>query len=207
MTQVNSTEHLIIETTGQYTPEVVESPVSQEAVFDTLFDNYVTLADGPVQVPRRVGTDTYTKNPIFEYDNRDYIAGFRLNDLRVYARHAFIENGLSLDSTLLPSDGPIVLDDLVEAYVEDGVLKARLRAQAQGKLAAHVTTSEVDSDPETTHKFIEAIRNFAPMDTMRNLTESARRLIDSTVHYHSGEIKLNNTESIPTVELQEIIKK
>lgn len=202
MTHVaKSAEILNGETADQHTGEFETAP-DFDQIFLPMFDSYARLIDGPDKVASVSGRDPYTKNPTFTHYDKSEIAELRLADLRLYVKVAFTDRGLGIDPALVPEGKPITLENLAEGYIGKGILDARLRAQARGKLAEHVTVSEVDANPEETKSFYEIVKDFAKTALGRGGTQS-----QPAVHYHSGEIALPPTLSIPVDELEAIVRK
>jgi hypothetical protein len=191
-------ENLGGEVAGQQNPELDIQAPSLDAILRPIFDSCVAYMDSPNKIANYVARDPHTKNPIFDYLDQGEVAEPHLQALRQYIRVGFEQNSLSLGTEYPFLDKPIrTIEDLVEAYLESGLLEARLRAQARGDLGAHVTADLVDRDPGTTRTFTEIVRDLA---------KSAWKPIGAVVHYHSEAIPINNTGSIPAQEMKQIAR-
>ncbi len=188
-----SAEVLSGDSTDIRKPEDVDAAEIHARIFQPLFDRYVVTADGPRHVASVAGMDPRTRNPVFHYYERDMITELRLSELRQYVRVAIVEHGLPVGVDVFEPGQRVTIDDLVEQYIEEGILDARLRTQAREVLAAHVTASEVDLDPKTTSSFLEIVKGMA---------NNAFKAINQGVHYHSAEIPLQQTKSIPVDEMK-----
>ncbi len=169
-------------------PSKPESPEQKqrraETIFASMFDEYVRFAHDPELLA------TYQKQ-----EKKDLLA-IKREQLGDYIKGSFIAGSFTLNVDLITGrKGSFSFEDLRDAYIDDGIMRATARYQAQSREAMgtprHISTTEHDPNPEATHSFMQVIKEFGSRTLDR---------MGIGPHYHSGEINLPDTVPITTAE-------
>lgn len=181
------TEEVIIpgydntEVSAESSSEVEFSPAQ---VLDRLFDSYVNLMHNPY----RAGFGEPTHESVVE---------LRRKDLHFYVQTAFTQNDISIDSELLPKGQPFTVDAIVDALVNDGIIRATSRYDestynpAEVDLPVHVRpeVAEEESAPNTNDNIF--------LGYMKQFGAKAMKMIT----LHSTEVTLPQTRMLPTLPI------
>lgn len=165
---------------AQPQPEVLTATMA----LDILFDSYAAFVNNP---------DRPTRKILGEPSYEDIIDGKR-SQLSFYVKTAFEQGDIAIDPKLFQSEKSVTIDDIIEAYVSESIIRAHARQDEAGydpvsaALPEHVqavqSAEEVDTKPNA---FIEQVKHIGA---------KAMKIIT----LHSTEVTLPPTRVLPVPE-------